>query len=907
MNLRRAFRGNFIDVAMLLFCLLLHYYLFSQRYISRTAIMSGDTQVLWSVEYLTLYSIRVFNEFPWWDPTGLNGWPAHYAMLSGAYNYLNPFQLFSLIGFKVVSLVRAFDINSWLILQKTLYYFILNLLGVYLIARELIGSRMARFFVLIGFTISEIQFHGFRDAYMFAAMPAGLFLLYALIRYAHRQDPRNLILLTLLGAVFLSSLCYGVALASFYWIGLFMFFLVLLQPSLIPSSIELVRRCAETRRGQLLTTAALVLIVSALTASLTPVIVDAKNLIRVAGSHPIRYTVVTDWPAPAYGGGYYQVWVNLMAWMPFPDVHASRLKFDPWDAGLDHRYIGLATLPLMAIALVCRLRNRLVASIFLTIFICTGVLIYTYKNLAFRGLMEKFVFFQNVRTMPGLLPRDGPSLLMILLAGIGLDILLTRSRRGPLAHPVVRSIVLCGLAALLVMAALCVILVFSPAFADIRRSLSHIGVYLGFYAFICLLLLATDNRSARRVLGITLLILVFTDLTLSSSFYWDRGLVWTEAGAVPQHRMPTPGGIGPISDESQGWPGSYQGQFHNIFTPPFYGKREWLTLALDPRLVPMLENWNAKTRRMTAYPYFKFFTGGMFLPFERIKEIDTVPSLIAADGELVERGRQTIVRISGKEYMVESGLAGFVEHVDNADKLVKFSGWAIDEGALSPAASVAFYVSGRLWARGIPSGRRPDVGGMNQGYLFSGFQIVADGAVVPRESRTGVRAFAITKRGTAKELNYSAGYPFSRAEGRSAASAEKPVVPPGPVYLHDEVLTRNAPKNLERLEVPWKITRFTLNRVSVRVSMPQDGLMMFLDNYHPYWRAWLDGKHTPIYRANFTFKLVQVPSGTHEIEWVFDPYPVKWAWVFFYAALIAFVFLAWIFRESWTEPGVRVR
>ena len=81
--------------------------------------------------------------------------------------------------------------------------------------------------------------------------------------------------------------------------------------------------------------------------------------------------------------------------------------------------------------------------------------------------------------------------------------------------------------------------------------------------------------------------------------------------------------------------------------------------------------------------------------------------------------------------------------------------------------------------------------------------------------------------------------------------------------------------------------------------------MMFLDNYHPYWHARLDGKEIPIYRANFTFKLVQVPSGVHEIEWVFDPYPVKWGWLLFYASFAAFVFFVWRYRKIfWRNSGI---
>lgn len=897
MGLNQKPGRDYTEPAVLIFCILLQYYLFSRKFISQEAIMSGDTQIFWSVEYLLFYSLKVFNEFPWWDPTTLNGWPAHYFSLS-SFNNLYPFQLMSLIGFKLLSLVKGIDINSWLIFQKTIYYFTLNLLGVYFIAREIITSRLARFFVLITFTLCAIQFHGIRDSYMFAAMPAALFFLFAFIRYSRRQDPRNLILLTFFTAVFLSSLCYAVALASFYWISLFIFFSLLFQPSLISSSLALVRRIAQTWQGRILITAGIVVIASALVAALTPVIMDGGNLLRVSGAHPIRYDVVTDWPAPSFGGSdSYHIWNNLVSWMPFPDVHNSRLKFDPWNAGLDHRYIGLATLPLILIALVCRLSDKLVASFFLTIFICSFVLIYTYRNLAFQGLMEQFTFFQNVRTMPGLLPRDGPSLFMIFLAGIGLDVLLNRSGQSSLVNTALRRILFSGLAGILVISILCLLLLYLPQFQDIRHSLGHIGVYVGLYALICVLLLVTNKEFGKRILGTVLLVLVLADLTLSSSSYWNRRIVWNPRGAVPQHVMPTPKVIGPITDESQNWAGTYRGGIHNVYIPPFYGKREWLVFALDPRLSPMLENWNSSTRKMTAYPYFQFYTGGTYIPFKQIKEIDKVSALVVNSGELIEQGDRAIVSINGQEYPIQPGLGGFVEHVNNSDSQVQFTGWAIDEGARQPARSVAIFVGSRLWARATPSNARIDIAGMDKGYLASGFDILTNtaGLIVPRKDRVGVRAFAIMADHTARELRYSEGYPFSTTGGLVTSNREQPAA--GPVYLHDEMLTRNGPKEPKKIEAPWEVKDFTLNRVKVKVTMPQDGLMMFLDNYHPYWRARLDGKEISIYRANFTFKLVQVPAGVHEIEWVFDPYPVKWGWLLFYSAFAIFIFLAWRFRK----------
>lgn len=43
------------------------------------------------------------------------------------------------------------------------------------------------------------------------------------------------------------------------------------------------------------------------------------------------------------------------------------------------------------------------------------------------------------------------------------------------------------------------------------------------------------------------------------------------------------------------------------------------------------------------------------------------------------------------------------------------------------------------------------------------------------------------------------------------------------------------------------------------------------DAYYPGWKAFVNGKETKIYRANYTFRAVPVPEGEHEIKFVYQP------------------------------------
>ncbi|HSE41524.1 MAG TPA: YfhO family protein, partial [Acidobacteriota bacterium] len=56
----------------------------------------------------------------------------------------------------------------------------------------------------------------------------------------------------------------------------------------------------------------------------------------------------------------------------------------------------------------------------------------------------------------------------------------------------------------------------------------------------------------------------------------------------------------------------------------------------------------------------------------------------------------------------------------------------------------------------------------------------------------------------------------------------------------------------------------------VAVLSEFDSLVVFAENYYPGWRAFVDGKQVPIYRANYTFQAVKVPAGKHTVKFSFE-------------------------------------
>ncbi len=89
------------------------------------------------------------------------------------------------------------------------------------------------------------------------------------------------------------------------------------------------------------------------------------------------------------------------------------------------------------------------------------------------------------------------------------------------------------------------------------------------------------------------------------------------------------------------------------------------------------------------------------------------------------------------------------------------------------------------------------------------------------------------------------------------------------------------------------------NSVRARVNAPEDGFFVRLENFHRGWKAFIDGKETRLYRANYAFQAVRVPAGEHTVTFkFFTIYP----WLFhihvFCVILCWSLFNVYLFRAD---------
>ena len=70
-----------------------------------------------------------------------------------------------------------------------------------------------------------------------------------------------------------------------------------------------------------------------------------------------------------------------------------------------------------------------------------------------------------------------------------------------------------------------------------------------------------------------------------------------------------------------------------------------------------------------------------------------------------------------------------------------------------------------------------------------------------------------------------------------------------------------------------KITSYEAERVVMTVTARRNAMLVLADSYFPGWQARLDGRETPMYRADYRFRAIYVPVGAHTIEFIYTSRP----------------------------------
>lgn len=99
------------------------------------------------------------------------------------------------------------------------------------------------------------------------------------------------------------------------------------------------------------------------------------------------------------------------------------------------------------------------------------------------------------------------------------------------------------------------------------------------------------------------------------------------------------------------------------------------------------------------------------------------------------------------------------------------------------------------------------------------------------------------------------------------------------------------------------LTKYGLNQLSFESNNAMEGLAVFSDIWYPKgWKAYVDGKETPIVRANYVLRAIKIPAGKHKIEFKFRPETYETGErIALFASLAVFALLLWAIIASYRD------
>lgn len=72
-----------------------------------------------------------------------------------------------------------------------------------------------------------------------------------------------------------------------------------------------------------------------------------------------------------------------------------------------------------------------------------------------------------------------------------------------------------------------------------------------------------------------------------------------------------------------------------------------------------------------------------------------------------------------------------------------------------------------------------------------------------------------------------------------------------------------------------KITKYLPNEVVIESQSDAEQFLVLTDTHYPGWEAYIDNSPTKIYRANYTFRAIVVPPGSHTVSFIYRPLSLK--------------------------------
>lgn len=84
------------------------------------------------------------------------------------------------------------------------------------------------------------------------------------------------------------------------------------------------------------------------------------------------------------------------------------------------------------------------------------------------------------------------------------------------------------------------------------------------------------------------------------------------------------------------------------------------------------------------------------------------------------------------------------------------------------------------------------------------------------------------------------------------------------INTNDQVVSQKGKGHVE-------FTDISESESKIKVQTDISGLLFISETWYPGWKAYVDGKDTKIYKADYAFRAISVPPGEHEIRFIYKP------------------------------------
>lgn len=95
-----------------------------------------------------------------------------------------------------------------------------------------------------------------------------------------------------------------------------------------------------------------------------------------------------------------------------------------------------------------------------------------------------------------------------------------------------------------------------------------------------------------------------------------------------------------------------------------------------------------------------------------------------------------------------------------------------------------------------------------------------------------------------------------------------------------------------------EIVEYKNEKVVIETETNDSGILVLSDNFYPGWKAYVNGKETKIFRANYTFRAIEIPPGKNIVEFVLKPESIKWSTIITIISFLIFSSFLYYYRHS---------